>query len=112
MKAHQSQSVKVIGLKDRAGRVTSTKEVITYQGLLSKAHDEGLDAIRTSLLQIPAGENSRQAIVKAEVQTKRGHFEAPVAPPGDALRAFSPAADSRGPMHALRYGGGRCAQCC
>jgi hypothetical protein len=76
MKADQSQFVKVIELKDRSGRVTGTKEVITYQGLLSKAHDEGLKAIRTSLLQIPSEDNSRTAIVKAEVETEKGRFEA------------------------------------
>jgi hypothetical protein len=76
MKADQSQFVKVIELKDRSGRVIGTKEVITYQGLLSKAHDEGLKAIRTTLLQIPSDDNSRTAITKAEVETEKGRFEA------------------------------------
>jgi hypothetical protein len=76
MKADQSQFVKVIELKDRSGRVIGTKEVITYPGLLSKAHDEGLKAIKTTLLQIPSDDNSRTAIVKAEVETEKGLFEA------------------------------------
>ena len=76
MKADQSQFVKLIELKDRSGRVIGTKEVVTYQGLLSKAHDEGLKAVRTSLVQIPSDENSRTAIAKAEVQTEKGSFEA------------------------------------
>jgi len=76
MKADQSQFVKVIELKDRAGHVTGTKEVITYQGLLSKAHEEGLKAIRTALLHIPSDDNSRTAIVKADVETEKGRFEA------------------------------------
>src|SRR5438046_1492748 len=40
MKADHSQFVKVIELKDRSGRVIGSKEVVTYQGLLAKAHDE------------------------------------------------------------------------
>jgi hypothetical protein len=76
MKADQSQFVRTIELKDRSGRVIGTKEVVTYQGLLSKAHDEGLKAIRTSLVQIPLDDNGRTAIAKAEVETERGSFEA------------------------------------
>ena len=76
MKPDQSQFVKTIELKDRSGRVIGTKEVVTYQGLLSKAHDEGLKAVRTSLLQVPSDENSRTAIAKAEVETEKGRFEA------------------------------------
>lgn len=76
MKADQSQFIRSIEIKDRSGRVIGTKEVVTYQGLLSKAHDEGLKAVRTVLLQIPSDENSRMAIAKAEVETERGCFEA------------------------------------
>ena len=76
MKPDQSQFVRTIELKDRSGRVIGTKEVVTYQGLLSKAHDEGLKAIRTSLVQIPLDDNGRTAIAKAEVETERGRFEA------------------------------------
>ncbi len=76
MKADQSQFVRTIEIKDRSGRVVGTKEVVTYQGLLSKAHDEGLKAVRTSLLQIPSEDNSRTAIAKAEVETEKGRFEA------------------------------------
>lgn len=76
MKANESQFVRTIEIKDRSGRVVGTKEVVTYQGLLSKAHDEGLKAVRTSLLQIPSEDNSRTAIAKAEVETEKGRFEA------------------------------------
>jgi hypothetical protein len=76
MKPDQSQFVRAIELKDRTGRVIGTKEVVTYQGLLTKAHDEGLKAIRTSLVQIPLDDNGRTAIAKAEVETERGRFEA------------------------------------
>jgi hypothetical protein len=76
MKADQSQFVRSIEIKDRSGHIIGTKEVITYQGLLSKAHDEGLKAVRTSLIQVPSDENGRTAIAKAEVQTEKGCFEA------------------------------------
>lgn len=75
MRADQSQFIRTIEIKDRSGRVVGTKEVVTYQGLLSKAHDEGLKAIRTQLLQIPAEENTRTAIAKAIVETEKGAFE-------------------------------------
>jgi len=68
--------VKTIEIKDRTGRVVGTKEVVTYAGLLSKAHDEGLQHVRTKLLQIPDDDNGRTAIAKAEVQTAKGTFEA------------------------------------
>jgi hypothetical protein len=75
MKATESQFVRTIELKDRSGRLVGTKEVVTYQGLLSKAHDEGLKAIRTQLLQTPSEENFRTAIAKATVETESGSFE-------------------------------------
>jgi hypothetical protein len=77
MKADQSQQfVRTIEIKDRTGRVIGSKEVITYQGLLSKAHDEGLKRIHTSLVQTPSDENARTAIAKAEVETEKGCFQA------------------------------------
>jgi hypothetical protein len=75
MKADHTQFVRTIEIKDRNGRVVGTKEVVTYQGLLSKAHDEGLKAIRTELLQIPDESNARTAIAKAIVETAKGSFE-------------------------------------
>lgn len=74
MKA-ESQFIRTIQIKDRAGRVVGTKEVVVYPGLLSKAHDEGLKSIRTSLLQIPNKENGWIAIAKAVVETAKGTFE-------------------------------------
>jgi hypothetical protein len=70
------QFTRTIEIRDRQGRVTGTKEVVTYQGLLSKAHDEGLKRIATSLVQIPSDDNGRTAIAKAEVETAKGFFEA------------------------------------
>jgi hypothetical protein len=70
------QLIRTIEIKDSRGRVVGTKEVVTYQGLLSKAHDEGLKAIRTSLVQVPSDDNGRTAIAKAAVETEKGQFEA------------------------------------
>jgi len=68
--------IRTIEIKDRNGKVVGTKEVVTYPGLLSKAHEEGLSQIGTTLLQTPTDENGRTAIAKAVVETSKGHFEA------------------------------------
>jgi hypothetical protein len=67
--------IRSIEIKNRAGQPVGFKEVVTYQGLLSKAHEEGLAHVRTSLLQIPAEDNGQVAIVKAEVKTGNGVYE-------------------------------------
>jgi len=74
MKA-ESPLIRTIEIKDRNGKIVGSKEVVTYQGLLSKAHDEGLKAIRTTLVQTPSEENGRVAIAKAEIETEKGIFE-------------------------------------
>jgi hypothetical protein len=71
----QNGLICTIQIKDRTGRVIGTKEVVTYPGLLSKAHEEGLQKIATKLLQVPSDENARTAIAKAWVETKKGRFE-------------------------------------
>lgn len=43
------------------------KEFVLYQGLLDKAHNEGLKSIETKLLQIPSEENNKVAIAVAKV---------------------------------------------
>jgi hypothetical protein len=70
------QLIRTIDVRDRRGQVIGTKEVVTYQGLLSKAHEEGLNRIRTTLVQIPSDDNGRTAIAKAEVETGKGLYEA------------------------------------
>jgi hypothetical protein len=70
------QLVRSIEIKDRNGRITGTKEVVTYQGLLSKAHEEGLAKIETTLVQVPTDENGRTAIAKVVIETAKGRFEA------------------------------------
>jgi len=74
MKA-ESPLLRTIEIRDRTGRVVGSKEVVTYQGLLQKAHEEGLARVKTALLQIPADENGRVAIAKAEIETSKGVFE-------------------------------------
>ena len=75
MKADQ-QLIRTVDVHDRAGNVVGSKDVVLYAGLLSQAHEEGLARVRTSILQIPTEENGRLAIVKAEVETSKGLFEA------------------------------------
>lgn len=70
------QLIRQIEIRDRSGRVVGMKEVVTYQGLLSKAHEEGLKAIRTRLVQAPTEDNGRTAIAKAAVETGKGLFQA------------------------------------
>ena len=68
--------IRTVEVHDRAGKVIGSKEVVLYAGLLSQAHEEGLARVRTSILQIPTEENGRLAIIKAEVETSKGLFEA------------------------------------
>jgi len=75
VKADQ-QLVRTVDVHDRSGNVVGSKEVVLYAGLLNQAHEEGLLRVRTSILQIPTEENGRLAIIKAEVETAKGLFEA------------------------------------
>src|SRR6476661_1470373 len=52
-----------------------TRDSIAYAELLKLAHDEGLKSIATELVLQPSEENGRLAIVKAAVETERGHYE-------------------------------------
>ena len=60
---------------DQPNAHPDTRESIAYAELLKLAHDEGLKSIATSLVLQPSEENGRLAIVKAAVETERGHFE-------------------------------------
>lgn len=64
----------VITMKDATGRVIGEKEVATYAGLLSRAHEEGLKRIDTSLTQVPHADNGWTAICLATVETSKGVF--------------------------------------
>lgn len=70
----QSNLVTTIEIKDRQGRVVATKEVVTYAGLLNRAHQEGLKEIETKLLQAPSAANEMTAISMAKVVTEKGVF--------------------------------------
>lgn len=70
----KSELIKRIEIKDKTGRIVGTKEVVTYQGLLSKAHEEGLSRVATKLLQVPSDENGRMAIARALIVTSKGSF--------------------------------------
>lgn len=75
MKADQ-KLVRTVDVFDRAGNVVGSKDVVLYAGLLNQAHEEGLLKVCTTLVQSPTEENGRLAIIKAEVQTAKGLFEA------------------------------------
>lgn len=69
------QMIRRIEIRDKSGKVIGTKDVVTYPGLLSKAHEEGLVRIRTHLVQTPTEQNGMTAIVKAIVEIAKGRFD-------------------------------------
>jgi hypothetical protein len=80
---------------------------VVYAELLSKAHGEGLKSIRTELLLQPAEDNGRLCIVKAIVETERGHYEGlGDADPGSVEAFLAPhlirVAETRAKARALR----------
>lgn len=64
-----------IPVKDRDGRIVGHKQVVKYEGLLARAHEDGLRSVHTELVQIPSKANGDVAIVRAVVITNRGAFE-------------------------------------
>jgi len=83
------------------------RETIAYAELLKLAHEEGLKSVSTLLVLTPCEENGRLAIVKAAVETERGHFEAlGDAAPGNVEVQFAPhlirVAETRAKARALR----------
>jgi hypothetical protein len=50
------------------------RQFVLHAGLLILTHEQGLTAIRTRLVQIPADDNGRVPIVAAEVETSKGTF--------------------------------------
>jgi hypothetical protein len=61
----------------KADQPTSSdaRESVAYAELLKLAHEEGLKSIVTELVLQPSDANGRLAIVKAAVETERGHYE-------------------------------------
>jgi hypothetical protein len=64
-----------IKIRDRDGNVVGEKQVVKYEGLLARAHEDGLRSVHTELVQIPSKANGDAAIVRAVVVTGRGTFE-------------------------------------
>lgn len=52
----------------------SGRDYPLYSGILSEAHERGLQSIETQLIQIPTEENGNTAIVKAVVRMKDGSY--------------------------------------
>jgi hypothetical protein len=50
------------------------KSFVLYAGLLDLAHERGLKAVTTTLVQIPSDLNGHMAIVHATVETSQGTF--------------------------------------
>ena len=67
--------VRTIEIKDRQGRVIATEDVVTYAGLLSLAHDQGLKRIETTLVQLPGQANGQTAVFTAVIETEHGLFK-------------------------------------
>ncbi len=83
------------------------RETVAYAELLKLAHDEGLKSIATELVLQPSEDNGRLAIVKASVETERGHFEGlGDADPGNVDDFLAPhlirVAETRAKARALR----------
>lgn len=51
-----------IAIKNDAGAVVGEREFITYNGLLAVAHEIGLDAIHTSIEEMPSEANGQTAV--------------------------------------------------
>jgi hypothetical protein len=83
------------------------RSFVLYAGLLNEAHQQGLKAIRTHLLQIPSLDNGNTAICFAEVETERGTFTGiGDASPDNVARVMSPhiirMAETRAKARAMR----------
>lgn len=61
-------------IRDERGNVVGETDAISYRGLLSLAHEDGLRFVRTRLLQFPSRENGSTAVAFAIVRTGRGTF--------------------------------------
>lgn len=61
-------------VRDDKGTVVGEIEAVSFKGLLHLAHEEGLESVRTELLQMPSDSNERTAVVRATVRTRKGTF--------------------------------------
>lgn len=83
------------------------RSFVLYAGLLDLAHERGLKAITTTLVQIPSELNGNMAIVHATVETTQGAFTGlGDADPGNVSRMMVPhlirMAETRAKARALR----------
>jgi hypothetical protein len=83
------------------------KDYVLYAGLLDLAHQQGLKAIKTQLVQVPSSDNGQVAICLAEVTTEKGTFTGiGDADPGNVSRMMATAlirmAETRAKARALR----------
>ncbi|MCD6303186.1 MAG: hypothetical protein J7M15_06680, partial [Anaerolineae bacterium] len=69
-----SELTTTVDVRDIAGQVIGTREVVLYRTLLDLAHGEGISAIVTEMLQAPGVENGNTCIFRAEVITEKGRF--------------------------------------
>lgn len=86
---------------------SDSKEMVAYAELLDRAHGEGLKSIQTQILAQPSEENGHRCIVKAIVETGKGHFEGiGDADPGNVEDFLAPhlirVAETRAKARALR----------
>ncbi len=68
-------ATRTVEVHERSGAVT-VKEIASYATLRDQAHGLGLARVRTSIVQLPNEENGQTAILKAEIETQTGLFEA------------------------------------
>lgn len=83
------------------------KDGVAYADLLARAHTEGLRSIATEVLLQPSDQNGRLCIIKAAVETEKGHFEGiGDADPSSVEEQFAPhlirVAETRAKARALR----------
>lgn len=84
------------------------QEFVTYEGLLSRAHELGLKSIRTRIIQIPDATNGQRAVVMAEVEMDGGKVFSGIgdADPANVNRMIAQhtlrMAETRGKARALR----------
>ena len=96
-----------IPIKNDRGEVVGHVDAITLKGLLAIAHDEGLTAITTEVVQLPTDDNGKVAVVRATVETRKGRFSGiGDANPTNVNRRIAPhilrMAESRAVARALR----------
>lgn len=83
------------------------KDFVLYAGLLDLAHDQGLESIQTTLVQVPTELNMMTAICHATVVTSKGRFDGiGDANPTNVTRMMAPhimrMAETRAKARALR----------